>query len=94
MFELIGASIAAAFFAAGWLTGRRDRRLTRPSQEVCQCGHESSYHDKDGCHFVIVKGTVARYDRDGVPVSWEPADCTCVRYVGPLSSYVPELDAS
>lgn len=88
---LTGAGIAAAFYAAGILTRRRTRRIAGPPPEVCQCGHGSAYHDRAGCHHTV-KGQILRYDMYSQPIKWELAECPCVRYVGPLSSYVPELE--
>ncbi|WP_327066828.1 hypothetical protein [Kitasatospora sp. NBC_01302] len=91
MFELlVGAALAASTYGAGVLTGRHQRRNRTPA-EICQCAHGSAFHDATGCHH-IVKGQGLQY-RDGVPIKWERVECPCVRYVGPLSSYIPELDA-
>lgn len=92
MIELLaGAGIAAASYLAGHIGGRRARKTAGPPKEICQCGHKASYHDADGCHSTA-KGQVLKYDGYWTPIKWEIVDCRCVRYVGPLSSYVPELD--
>jgi hypothetical protein len=86
-----GAAIAAVTYTAGVITGRRQRRSLTPA-EICQCGHGSAFHDQAGCH-ATVQGQALAYDDFDEPIKWEQAGCACVRYVGPLTSYVPELDA-
>lgn len=86
-----GAVTAAVFYGTGFLAGRRARKTAGPPAEICQCGHGSAYHDRAGCHRTV-KGQILKYDAYADPIKWEIVECQCVRYVGPLSSYVPELD--
>lgn len=87
---LEGAAIALACLWGGFLIGRRARRKAGPPREVCQCEHEAAFHDAEGCH-VGVRGRAARF-HDGYAIDWEYVRCPCVRYVGPLTSYFPEID--
>jgi hypothetical protein len=92
MLELLaGAGIAAITYAAGLATGRRQRNTTTPA-EICQCRHGSAFHDATGCHRTI-NGQILAYDDYDEPIKWEQVPCPCVRYVGPHTSYIPELDA-
>ncbi len=95
MIELLaGAGILAAGWSAGFLHGRRKRRLTGPADlEICQCGHKSAYHDAAGCH-QTVKGQILKYDDCDFPIKWERVECPCVRYVGPHTPYEPTLDGA
>jgi hypothetical protein len=86
---IIDGAIATVMYLAGWATARRGRSKT--PAEICQCDHGSAFHDGAGCH-ASVNGQILQYDGDYEPIKWEIAECPCVRYVGPLSSYVPELD--
>lgn len=88
--DIIGGILAAAMYLAGWATGRRGSR--KPPPEFCQCTHGSAFHDGGGCH-ATVHGQVLKYSSYENPIKWELTECPCVRYVGPLSSYVPELDS-
>jgi hypothetical protein len=90
MVELFaGAVIAAVTYTAGFVTGRRQRRSLA---EICQCKHGSAFHDAAGCHH-IVNGQILAYVGGDVPIKWEQVECPCVHYVGPSSSYIPELEA-
>jgi hypothetical protein len=90
MIEIVGGVLIAVAYCAGWATARH--RAKGSPAEICQCSHGSAYHDATGCHVSIEKGAVTHYRYDGVAIAWRPANCACVRYVGPLSSYIPELD--
>lgn len=90
---LVGAGIAAVSYGTGQIAGRHRRKASGPPAEICQCGHGSAYHDRSGCHHQV-HGQILKYDVYATPIKWEIADCPCVRYVGPLSSYVPELDGA
>ena len=88
---LVGAGILATGWGSGYLLGLRHKRPPRPPKEVCQCDHPSSMHDKDGCRATVALAT--KWNSYGEPVKWEETKpCACVRYVGPHSSYVPELE--
>jgi hypothetical protein len=78
-----------------------------PPKEVCQCTHGVSTHDKAGCHaieFITEKEIIGEEDffdhyteKKGVRAITnkkvvDQHECFCVRYVGPHSSYVPELE--
>lgn len=89
------------FFMVGYVTGARAwatfrRREPLPPAvhgDVCQCEHTSSTHDLEGCHAQVQRES--RWNRDqGYPTGYEWVGCACVRFVGPASSYVPELDAA
>lgn len=88
---LVGAGIAAASYGTGLLAGRRRRKTAGPPAEICQCKHGSAFHDRSGCHHEV-RGQILKYDQYARPIKWERDECPCVRYVGPLSSYMPELD--
>jgi hypothetical protein len=88
--------LITAAFVFGVAAGELRNRI-RPHgtpREICQCKHGSAFHDATGCHQRIEKANVTRYDAFGNAQAWETAECPCVRYVGPLSSYVPELDGA
>jgi hypothetical protein len=88
--------ITAAFIfgvAADELRNRIRPHYGKP-REICQCKHGSAFHDATGCHQRLEKATVTDYDAFGKARAWESSECPCVRYVGPLSSYVPELDGA
>jgi hypothetical protein len=87
---LTGAGILTAGYLTGLLTGWRNKRPPRPPKEICQCEHPASMHDKDGCR-ALVEAEI-KWDTYGDPSKWETRPCACVRYVGPHSSYVPELE--
>lgn len=70
-----------------------EKKTPEQQATTCACGHSVVYHNESGCQFVIIKGQVTKYNSYGDPVKWEPAACTCVRYVGPGSTYDPGLDA-
>lgn len=65
------------------------RKADMDTVEVCQCGHYVSFHDKDGCHDT---NEVDKYNAIGDVIGCTREPCKCRRYVGPNSSYVPELD--
>jgi hypothetical protein len=91
---LVGAGITAVSYGTGLFTGRFRRKTARvlgSLPEICQCGHGSAFHDRAGCHHVV-DGQILEHDAYDEPILWERVQCPCVRYVGPLSSYVPELD--
>lgn len=83
----------AAMFLTGWASARRGSR--KPAPEICQCKHGAAFHDGNGCH-VGVRGPVKKWTDPTFfakrPIEWTYVECPCVRYLGPLSSYVPELD--
>jgi len=85
-----GAWVAAVVCST--MASKQRSRAAINTTEVCQCEHGASYHDGAGCRYVIGKGRVTRYSVSGTPIEWEPAECTCVRYVGPNTSYLPEID--
>jgi hypothetical protein len=69
--------------------------------EVCQCRHGVSHHDAKGCNYAKrgkPVGWTRTYSSSGgtedVPSKWDQELCPCVKYVGPNSSYVPELEAT
>lgn len=82
--ELTGAALLAAGWAAGHITARLRRAPMKPPREICQCGHGAAFHRQDGCNATIAR-EVGAFSVKHIP-------CPCVRYVGPSSSYVPELD--
>lgn len=88
--------MAWAGATVAWLGAVVSANTTRKSKtntvEVCQCKHGAAFHDGAGCQTVIEQGRVTEYNYAGIPVAWKPAKCTCVRYVGPSTSYLPELD--
>lgn len=53
--------------------------------EVCQCTHGAAFHDGSGCRERVVV-------RDPLTLLSRNAKCSCAHYVGPSTSYVPELD--
>jgi hypothetical protein len=88
----IGAGWTAAVWTGGYLLGLRHKR-PRQIQEICQCDHPSSMHDRDGCR--EVEEVATKWDSWGNEIKWgETRPCQCIRYVGPHSSYVPELEGS
>jgi hypothetical protein len=96
----VGALIAAAFSwtaaavscaVSAFMVGRR-KKPSMNAVEICQCGHGSAFHDGSGCKMLVEKGVVLKYNSYGEPKMWKAAPCACVRYVGPGTSYVPELD--
>lgn len=82
-------------FALGYFAGLRTRKAKAPAPEVCQCKHGPERHDKDGCHAEVNGPTVREWSHNinRIPLSWVQVPCTCVRYVGPHTSYIPELDS-
>lgn len=78
MIDPAGALIAAALFAAGWLTGRLLRLRATPKQPHpwCLCEHHYGTHDPEtgAC-----RG--GEYDRLNYADEW--VGCRCVRYTGP-----------
>lgn len=97
---LIGAGLMLVGFVLGRL--HRPRRAPASPKEVCQCGHGVSTHDAAGCHKVnfitekVIVGTEEYLGERRAITDKKIVDqheCFCVRYVGPHSSYVPELDS-
>ena len=71
--------------AVGFVLGRSTQAATVPLAEVCQCRHGSAFHDGDGCReSVMVTDPLTRISVH--------KKCSCAHYVGPATSYVPELD--
>lgn len=102
---LLGMIVGVTIMLTGFILGRVHRPQKgppKPPPEICQCKHAVSEHDKNGCHHVstIYEKVIVGYreygDGDKMPImdkkATGSATCTCVRYVGPHSSYVPELD--
>jgi hypothetical protein len=91
--DIVGGVLVAVAYLGGWASARRG--IKKPPREVCQCKHGSAFHDAKGCH-IGVKSTVKSWTDPTFtaprPLEWTYAECPCVRYVGPLSSYIPELD--
>lgn len=94
---LVGVALG---WVVGFTLGRRRKSEAPVPEEVCQCGHGSAFHDRTGCHLILYqheKKIIGRTAYDSpviqetrVPGSGE--ECRCLRYVGPGSSYLPELD--
>jgi hypothetical protein len=91
---LAGAADALLFLGLGYQAGRRDKKQRQPAPEVCRCGHGPERHDKDGCRATANGAEVETwsYTVPSRPLSWKQVPCSCVRYVGPNTSYVPELE--
>ena len=88
MLEIFAGGITAAiFYYIGYLSGRKNKITLL--KEICSCTHASSFHDSKGCH--KTKRTEV-YDQYGNWSGYQEVECRCIRYVGPASSYVPELD--
>lgn len=68
---------------------RRDKPV-EASPDECRCKHASVFHDVTGCRKIVT--VPVKWDEDFVESKWERRECECLRYVGPHSSYVPELD--
>lgn len=83
---ILDAAVPVAAFAGGALIGRI-RRGPRP--ERCQCGHAPSFHYRTGCNATSRR---VKYNNHGEHLGYHDFVCPCVRYVGPGSAYVPELD--
>jgi hypothetical protein len=60
------------------------------STDDCHCGHASVFHDSSGCRKIVT--VPVKWDDYGDESKWEQRECECLRYAGPNSSYVPELD--
>lgn len=88
--EVLSTAVGAVSVIIGFIMGRMHRPEKKPTGEICQCEHGASTHDKEGCHASI--SVENRWDALGNPNGWRYGKCACVRYVGPSSSYVPELD--
>jgi hypothetical protein len=88
---LAGGGLVAAGWIAGYVTARAIRRRSVPGQEDCTCGHPVSVHDQSGCTDQIKRAS--KWDEHGMEVGWSYVPCSCVRYVAPGVSYVPEIDA-
>lgn len=90
---IAGAGGALLFLSIGYGAGRRDKKNRKPPGEICRCGHGPERHDGKGCHAVVDRKPVEWYSgTEDMPTAWEEFTCTCVRYVGPNTSYVPELE--
>lgn len=103
---LLGMIVGAMILLIGFTLGRAHRPQKgppKPPPEICQCGHAVSEHDKNGCHHVstIYEKVIVGYEEYFGGQTRHPvtdrkvvgsATCSCVRYVGPNSSYVPELE--
>jgi hypothetical protein len=76
----------------GWTAPLRRAVGLTQGAEVCQCGHVSSMHDKGGCH--AQEEIATQWNEYGKSVAYGWQGCNCVHYVGPLSSYVPEVDGT
>lgn len=88
--EMTGAAIAFFGYASALFLQNRIRKHS--PKEVCQCEHVSSMHDMSGCHAQREIDTQWNKYGEAIGHGWQ--SCACVRYVGPLSSYVPEIDGS
>jgi hypothetical protein len=74
--------------AVGFVLGRSVQGASTSgalTAEVCQCTHGSAFHDGNGCRAVVV-------ETDPLTKIQRNRTCSCVHYVGPSTSYVPELD--
>ena len=87
---LAGGGLLAAGYIVGYLTARTVHRRSVAGQEDCTCGHPVSMHDQSGCTDQIKRAV--RWEKHGMEIDWSYVACTCVRYVGPGVSYVPEID--
>lgn len=87
---LAGGGLLAAGYIVGYLTARIVRPRSVAGQEDCTCGHPVCMHDQSGCTVQIKRA--ARWDKHGIEIDWSYVACSCVRYVGPGVSYVPEID--
>ena len=87
---LAGGGLLAAGYIVGYLTARIVHRRSVAGQEDCTCGHPVSMHDQSGCTDQIKRAV--RWEKHGMEIDWNYVACTCVRYVGPGVSYVPEID--
>lgn len=85
---VVGAGITAVAYSFGVFSGRMSKNRNGPKPEICQCGHGSNYHNSTGCHDSV---EIDKYDKLGYDVGTEWIPCACVAYVGPSSSYIPEL---
>jgi hypothetical protein len=72
---------------------RRPRPEPRPEPEICLCTHGANVHDAKGCHAEGRKRVTA-IDRHNATETYVFDECTCIRYVGPNSTYIPELSDS
>jgi hypothetical protein len=103
---LIGGALVLAGFILGRLR-RPEKGPPAPPKEVCQCTHGVSTHDAAGCHaieFITEKEIIGEEEffdhyteKKGIRAITnkkvvDQHECFCVRYVGPHSSYVPELE--
>ena len=88
--EITGAAAIVFSYMMGVVRGKRLKADAAP-EERCQCEHLSAYHDASGCHDEI-RDKPLRYDTYDEPTAWSKKRCLCVRYVGPNSSYLPEID--
>jgi len=87
MLEVFAGGITAAiFYWIGYLSGRKNKN--RLLKEICSCTHGANFHDSKGCHQTKRKEVYS----NGEWLGYQEVECSCVRYVGPTSSYVPELD--
>jgi hypothetical protein len=104
---VIGGGLVLVGFILGRLHRPR-RGPPKPSPEICECDHPRSMHNSDGCHqveliteqVIIGKEEAVDYYSDK---KYEQAildekvvdkqKCGCVHYVGPYTSYVPEIDS-
>ena len=86
---LAGGGLLAAGYIVGYLTARTVHRRSA-GQEDCTCGHPVSVHDQSGCTNQIKRAV--SWEKHGMEIDWSYVACTCVRYVGPGVSYLPEID--
>lgn len=80
-------------FGVPWLWNQittKPWRKEPPSEDECRCGHASVFHDSSGCRKMVTRPV--KWDEDGEECKWVEAECECLRYVGPHSTYIPELD--
>jgi hypothetical protein len=83
---VVEALTAVSSGAVGFVLGRTTRpEPAAPLAEVCQCKHGSAFHDGDGCRVRVL-------ETDPLTQIGSRKKCPCVHYVGPGTSYVPELD--
>lgn len=103
--DVVGAFMAAVtMYFVGRIRGRnneRERLAVEARTEVCTCSHGVSFHDRNGCHHtkpLFETVVIDRYDPYGDGTERLLTDeravgertCTCLRYVGPISTYDPD----
>ena len=82
---LLGAAMAAAAGASGYLAGRSRSRASRPvmAKPICPCEHPISFHANltGTCNGTV--DVAIKWNADGEERGWRKDPCPCGHYAGP-----------